>query len=498
MGFKSAFSSYFNLTIAAAGAGLLAYPFACQQQGIVLCIILTLVFALINVFTDFVIVETGRLFRDHLSDGNFDTLIHFAVGPRLARWASSSIVIGSFGALVGYLIVVGDLASGPMLEHLGCPEIGGVGCFFASRGFVIPFVAFVVTLPLSLIKKVESLGHSSVLATLTVLAVCFIVAFKGVERISQGGLITVVSSTAQSSHDEPDEVILFRWSRSIFLGIPISIFSLGNHMQILPIYLGHAEGSWEDKVFPRVVQASVSTCLVIYLTTGVLGYASFTTTTASDVMKNLPNDAATIAGKVLLAIHLLLAFPILFYPAKSTLLMAAGAAEGPSIFGRVCGYASKSAVVVPVVVTGFASLLAVSAPQVSLVFGLLGATVATFQIYTCPGLLLLNWSRALGGDSKFLSLEGLPLGSLERLRAERWGLARVSSITGEGEDMKPLLSGGENGVATAPLSRSPVGSLLFFSSPGALRAFGYFLLAMSFVVCLIGTGTYIESTWGGG
>ena len=216
MGFKSAFSSYFNLTIAAAGAGLLAYPFACQQQGIVLCIILTLVFALINVFTDFVIVETGRLFRDHLSDGNFDTLIHFAVGPRLARWASSSIVIGSFGALVGYLIVVGDLASGPMLEHLGCPEIGGVGCFFASRGFVIPFVAFVVTLPLSLIKKVESLGHSSVLATLTVLAVCFIVAFKGVERISQGGLITVVSSTAQSSHDEPDEVILFRWSRSIF------------------------------------------------------------------------------------------------------------------------------------------------------------------------------------------------------------------------------------------------------------------------------------------
>jgi len=47
-------SSCVNLFIAAAGAGLLSYPWAMLQQGVVPCIIFSIFFAAINAFTDMV------------------------------------------------------------------------------------------------------------------------------------------------------------------------------------------------------------------------------------------------------------------------------------------------------------------------------------------------------------------------------------------------------------------------------------------------------------
>ena len=110
--FLSAFSTLF---IAAAGAGLLSYPYAVKQQGALLCIALTFLFGAMNIFTDYILIQTTYLFRRSLTDGRgFDSLCLHALGPAHARLASASIILGALGAQIGYLIAIGDLISAPM------------------------------------------------------------------------------------------------------------------------------------------------------------------------------------------------------------------------------------------------------------------------------------------------------------------------------------------------------------------------------------------------
>ena len=123
-------SIFLNLFIAAAGAGLLSYPFAVHQQGMVLCALLTLVFAAVNLVTDLILVQSAALFRGSPLLGglrSYEALVAASLGPRLAAIAGATVIIGSLGALIGYLIIVGDSVCGPLAVALGCDGGGGGG-----------------------------------------------------------------------------------------------------------------------------------------------------------------------------------------------------------------------------------------------------------------------------------------------------------------------------------------------------------------------------------
>jgi len=396
------FAEFFNLFIAAAGAGLLSYPYAVLQQGLLLCTGLTVLFGALNVFTDFILIQSAYLFREPLRGkaGGFDSLCALALGPRIARLSRASIVFGALGAQIGYLIAIGDLVCRPLQEATRCsgPAAGGGACLLTSRGAVIPALAFAITLPLTFFSSASSLLHSSFLAAATVLAVCGVVAAQGLAALGGGGggaLTPVGSATHYPSSDAPSDLVLSRWTMAVFLGIPISVFSLGNHMQVLPLYLDTPSPSPQNRHFPWIVTAAVASCVALYLTTGVLGYAAYRSSTAGDVMVNLPDTPATAVGKVLLAVHLLLSYPVLFFPSRRSLLAAAGelaqwlaardagAGRPPGALSRAAELCSASPFLIPSVVTAAAALLAVGAPSISVVFGLLGATVATVSV--CGG-----------------------------------------------------------------------------------------------------------------
>ena len=223
-----------NLFIAAAGAGLLSYPFASSQQGIVSNILSTLICAYINVFTDRVLVSTAALFRSSpsLQSRTFDGLAGATLGPRAERAVAATVLLGTAGGLIGFLIVIGDLLESPIRTVTGCTAALNGVCFFASRAFLIPAVALCVALPISSLRALSSMGHSSLLGAITVLAVGGVVAAAGIQAISHDSLAVVGVTQSSRSSDAGNVIVMARASLApFFVGVPISIFSLGNHCE---------------------------------------------------------------------------------------------------------------------------------------------------------------------------------------------------------------------------------------------------------------------------
>lgn len=477
-----------SLFLAAAGAGLLSYSWMLMQVGVVTATAFTVFFAAATALSDFVFIQTAAVFREGCSSeasATMEGLTHAVLGRTAARWVSATVIIGCLGGAVGYLIVIGDLSVAPLRRWAGCDAAGGstgVGCsFFATREAVIPLVAFAVALPLASLRSLGALVHSSALGALTVFAVAGVLIAQGAAALCSGATVSVVAATGGfPSDDAPDAVVLSRWAITpLMLGAPIAIFSLGNHTQVVPVYLELPPSSPAARRIARCVCAAVTTCIVLYMATGLAGYYTYKRTTHGDVLLDMPDGAATDAAKALLCAHVVFAFPILVFPARQSLRHAAAAlaqrAPPASTARRVWGAAATATLPAAAVLTLIAAVCAVAIPEVAVVFGLLGATIATAQSHFLPGLLLLRWANVLEGSSlppwpdtdstPATSEEGVT--SRERGAAAARAWATVRSVYGgramkvgaaeEGNDGTPLLSGGHDSCG-ASLSNGSGGS----------------------------------------
>ena len=126
-------------------------------------------------------------------------------------------------------------------------------------------------------------------------------------------------------------------------------------------------------------------------------------------------------------------------------------------------------------------------PQVAVVFGLIGATVATYECHFLPGVLLLQWAEAMEGRG----------GERWAGALERWGGGQLPQPPASSEDAAaglPLLQQAQAPPAQG-LEDGDEPRFLATGKPALLRAQGRALVAISVAVAVCGTGTYIYSTW---
>ena len=519
-----------NLFLAAAGAGLLSFAYLIFQVGIIFALFLTLLFAFITVLADFILIQTSALFRGAIGgEGTLEALTQAALGPSLAHAVAASVVLGVLGGATGYLIIIGDLAVPPLRHAFSCSPAGdtrGV-CMLATREALIPLAALCVALPLSSLRSMGALAHSSLLGALTLFAVTAVLIVQCIAALRHGGLAFVAATTTAPSTDALDTIILSRWAViPTFLAAPIAIFALGNHCQMPIVFLEAPPGSRASQRIAHAVLGAVGSCVVLYMITGTAGYIAYRRNVHGDVLLNMPlGDVATDVAKALLCLHVALAYPVLLFPGRETLRNAAGAylAARESRVGvsprlaaalRLC---STHTLPVAAALTLVSSLFAVAIPQVAIVFGLLGATVATSQSHALPALLLLRWADALEGKAApaWRRSDDDTQSAAEAAAVRTWASVRgayggdsAAVKRGEGEnvermrDSAPLLGGstsdGAEGMTDYDGAPLYLPQLLHTSSPASLRAQGWALFACSFVVCIVGTGASLYTTFGGG
>jgi solute carrier family 38 (sodium-coupled neutral amino acid transporter), member 11 len=291
-----------NLIISAAGAGILSFPFAIKQAGLSLGILCCLFFGFLNVSAlDILAEHSNKNWNDVFSSPptSFYDLILKKLGRTAGNVANASIYFGIVGALIGFLIIIAELACPVLKQWL--PD----DSFFVKRSVVIVFFVAVVAVPLSTVSKLKSLAFSSILAILSVLYVVFIV------------ILRFSSSYSLYNRWYPPSW----WS--IFEAMPIMLFAYGCPLQTVTcVYeLQHADSAHVSDIMRIAIRNTVCVCGLMYVSVGVFGFMDFGKETDGVILDNYgASDAAANVGRVLMAIHVALAYPVIFHPAQFGLI----------------------------------------------------------------------------------------------------------------------------------------------------------------------------------
>jgi sodium-coupled neutral amino acid transporter 7/8 len=425
-----------NLILSAAGAGVLSFPFAFRAMGLALGAAATLLFGAFNVLTLTILVHfTLRLdAAGQLRARTYEELCLRLLGERAYLAAVWCIVLGTCGALCGFLIIIGDVGV-PVLQSLL-----GEGAFVASRGGIVVLFATFVVFPLSLLGTFSELACSSAVSVAAVVVVAAAVVAKGwsgpalAEGFDGGG-----AGGGPGGVDCGDACGVQLWAQpswSILIGFPIAIFSLGCHLQVVPLVTEVREPRHRCvSTLGAVCAASSGLCVALYVATGAFGYLAFGGSVAQDVLTNFPDSEESAnwdadAAKGLMVLHIVLAAPVVLYPGARCVAFFArrrgldrrlARAVACCLGGGNCccpgllalsqsAAAGRAAASGPILL--LCALMAVYVPQVAVLFALVGATVSTAEIFLFPAAMIfthLRWggarvagvdaSEAVGGGS---------------------------------------------------------------------------------------------------
>ncbi|KAH9739761.1 Amino acid transporter AVT6A [Citrus sinensis] len=251
----------FNLSTTIVGAGIMALPATMKVLGLVLGIALI-------------------IFMAFLTDASIELLLRFSragksvsygglMGEAFGKWGKVllqlSVLINNVGVLIVYMIIIDSLS-------------------FTSALSVALAVAFVViTVGISIVKLISGgLGMPRILPDVT-------------DFTSLINLFTVV---------------------------PVLVTAFICHYNVHSI-----DNELEDSTHIKgVVRTSLALCSTVYIMTSIFGFLLFGDATLDDVLANFDADLGIPFGSVLsdvvrvsYAAHLMLVFPVIFYPLRLNL-----------------------------------------------------------------------------------------------------------------------------------------------------------------------------------
>eukprot|EP01136_Pigoraptor_vietnamica_P028834 Opistho-1_new@86744 len=361
---------YCNLATATVGAGILSYPAAMRDAGVVPTALLTAAFGALNAFTLILLMRMATARNASLRLHTFEELVGSILGRRAYFGAVFVILFNTIGALTGFLVVIADIGQ-PLFERWITLDHGH--SFLTSRTFVVLCFAVAVALPLSMAGNLHSLAVSSFLAVASVLLVAVVIVFRSGEAMSA------------ASSALPSDARLFGTGVQVVLTIPIAVFALGCHLQIVPTHGSLREDRRQG--LDVVVWCTVATCGLLYILTGFAGYAQFGSATKGNILENYAVDDTLVnVARLIMALHISLAYPVALYPMRRAvdLLVLRGGRGMPT---RARTFVQNAAVV------GLTSLLAILVPQVDTVFGFVGASSGVAITFGLPALAWLRAAR---------------------------------------------------------------------------------------------------------
>jgi len=316
------FSSISTLANSAIGAGVLAFPYAFQNAGLGVALILTLALGCIMGYSLNVICKAMQS-EQHMHCKTYNTLVRSYFGPNVGAVFEVVLIFYLFGSCIGYNIIVYDMVQ-PVMEQL-YSNIGDQGDVFykvvikanafSSRAIIIGVLSITITLPLSLLRKISALKFSSALAVFSVVYMSCVVSVKSIKHVVEEGtgqnLSWVINSAAGVAN-----------------AVPLLCFAFQCQVNVPPIYSEMKKELRTVASFNKVSVAAYALCFAIYLPCGICGYMYFGDLTQSDILKSgtvnargfsngfAQDDVAVLLGRVCIMCAVLCCYPLNHYPAR--------------------------------------------------------------------------------------------------------------------------------------------------------------------------------------
>lgn len=290
--------------------------------------------------------------------------------PLLCKFVSSSPTLAA-SSFISLSLSGGTLHLGILQEWFGIH-------WWNSRAYALLFVALFVMLPLVLLRRVDSLRHTSAVSIL--LAVVFVVI------CSAMAIYALCKGKTQKPRLFPDfahQVSVF----DLFTTIPILVTGFGFHVNVHPI---RAElGKPSD--MRSAARISLVISIIIYFSIGFFGYLLFGDSVMDDILVNFDRSSDSTIGQIIndivrlsYAVHLLFVFPIMNFSLRANideLLFP----NNPILAQSTSRFLSLTFVLL-----SFTYIVAIAIPSIWYFFQFMGSTTIVCLSFIFPAALILR------------------------------------------------------------------------------------------------------------
>ncbi|KAJ1900156.1 hypothetical protein LPJ66_001649 [Kickxella alabastrina] len=359
----SMLSSFFNLTNAIVGAGVIGLPYAMQQTGLLLGVVMILVLAWLVDWTLRILALNAKMSGRQ----SYQDLVDYCFG----RWGllANSFFQGAMagGGMASFIVIVGDTLPHVLGSLFPSVAAGSVGRVVFSRRFVVAFFVVFLAYPLSLYRDIGKLGKTSAFA---VVAMCTIIVSVVVEgpRIDAGW---------RAGPEAP--VVLV--NSGVFQAVGVITFAFVCHHNSFMIH-GSLRKPTLDRYF-GVVHLSTAIATVASLVIAVFGYLYFRDITQGNVLNNFPQDNLLInIARFLFALNMITTFPMETLVAREVL---------ESLwFGSGCEFSLRRHVLVTTLLCGVGLFVGETVCNLGLLLELTGGMSASFLAFILPSACFIK------------------------------------------------------------------------------------------------------------
>jgi amino acid permease len=420
-------SAIFNTTNTIIGGGVLALPFAFANAGLIVGVALVILIALLSFLSSHYLAILVR-YCQKKNGRSYRSVAMSAFGFPGAFAVDVCFVLFLFGGAVGYVVIMGDILT-PYFE-----QVTGWSEKPANRYLVEAVVTLCFAYPLCLLKKIDYLKYTSFAA---LICICYMVIVIGVESYAR-----------IEENFEAHNVVYANASLDLFQAFPVITFAFAFHMQQFAIQ----NEMIQPGRIRIVVGFAIAFSAICYLIVGVFGYLAFFESANSNILTSFDDNIPIIIGKIALVFIILFSFPVLHFPLRqavmslifplasepafydwlphclvpsyrhTTLVIVPNPANADSGNDSVGSYPSSGDytssddifdsldadvdgkptpqlpclddlvrhVTVTTIVVYLIYLTAIAIPNISTIFGLVGATVGSAMIFILPPLLIIK------------------------------------------------------------------------------------------------------------
>ncbi|KAK9683066.1 hypothetical protein RND81_10G115600 [Saponaria officinalis] len=367
----------FNLSTTIVGAGIMALPATMKVLGLGFGVVMIVFMALLSERSIDMLLKFSRAGKSTSYGGVMEDA--FGKGGRIL--VQVSVMVNNIGVLIVYMIIIGDVLSGTSasgMHHAGVLEGWFGSQWWNGRLIVLMITTLCVFAPLACFKRIDSLSYTSALSV--GLAVVFLVIMAGI------AVIKLLSGTVMMPRLLPNITDLNSFM-NLFTVVPVLVTAFICHYNVHSI-----DNELEDSTqIKGVVRTALTLCSSVYVMTSLFGIFLFGDGTLDDVLANFDTDLGIPYGAVLndavrvsYAAHLMLVFPIVFYPLRLNIDGLCFPSSGPLVSDN------KRFAFITVVLICLIFLGATFIPSIWDAFQFTGATAAVCLGFIFPASITLR------------------------------------------------------------------------------------------------------------
>ena len=377
----SIFSSSINIINANIGSGVLGLPFAVENSGWLMGILLFVVFAFMSTFAFQLLMSVGScyVFKDKVASY---AIVCNDIAPRLQILIDLFVVFGYTLTCTTYLIIIGDYM--PLVAQQLTNMDADSDNILNKRAFWIFAFLICLIIPTTMLKKLDHLRFSSMISVLCFIYIMFI------------AIVYALVDGFDIEDDNVGQIKMFPTSTfSFFESAPLYIFAYGGH-PLAFILTNELENPTLKRINITLMNA-FSFVTMVYAVVGLCGYFTFGDATKTNILLNYPNDATLIViVRIGLSIAVAFSYPVLANPWKQSMasLVFRIEKEGKDANDLVW---YKYYLLVAILV-GLTVLIAMLTDDLGIVARLQGATAGTFLQIIAPGLIYIYYAKLGDGD----------------------------------------------------------------------------------------------------